>query len=74
MKEARRSGIVDSIAASAGLALALFKTVIPSMLAEGAGEFRAWIRDSSDARRKICVNETGPRSLIARLARTAGSC
>jgi len=43
------------------------------MLAAGAGDSRAWMSDSGEARGRICVKVTGRRSLIVKLARTAGS-
>ena len=74
IKAATRDVIRDRMATSPGLAAALWITVMARMLAAGAGESRAWIRDSSDARDRTWVKDTGPRSLMVRLAITAGSC
>ena len=65
--------MIESIAVSPGLRDAFSMTVMARMFAEGAGERRAWVRDSSEASVKACVKCIGLRSLIARLARIAGS-
>jgi hypothetical protein len=65
--------MIESIAVSLGLRAAFSMTVIARRFAEGAGERRAWMRDSSDANVKAWVNWIGLRSLIARLARIEGS-
>lgn len=65
--------IIESIAVSLGFREAFSITVIARMFAEGAGERRAWMRDSSEASVNIWVKGIGLRSLMARLVRMAGS-
>ena len=65
--------IIERIAVSLGLRDAFSMTVIARMFADGAGERRACMRDSSEASVKIWVNGIGLSSLMARLARMAGS-
>lgn len=72
-KAATRSGMPARMAESAGERAAFSSTAMARRLAEGAGERRASMRASSFARVRICVKGTGSRSLMERLASTAGS-
>ena len=58
---------------SLGLLAAFSITAIASIAAAGAGDRRAWMRASSEARVKAWVNGTGRRSFMQRLARIVGS-
>lgn len=72
-KAARRFSIPASMAASAGALAAFSRTVMARILADGARDSSASIRDCSSARLRIWVNGTGSRSLLVRLASTEGS-
>lgn len=65
--------MIDNIAVSLGDRDAFASTVIARILAEGAGDSRAWMRASSEARVRASVNLMGRRSFIDRLAKMVGS-
>jgi hypothetical protein len=73
MKAETRDFMMERIAVSLGALEAFSITVRARMFAEGAGDSRARMRDSSDARVRMSVNLRGLRSLMARLTITAGS-
>jgi hypothetical protein len=65
--------IIDSIAVSLGFLEGFSMMVMARIFADGAGDRRACMRASSDAKVRAWVNGTGFRSLIERLVRIVGS-
>jgi hypothetical protein len=62
------------MAVSLGLLDAFSIIVIARIAPDGAGDRKAWMRASSEARVRAWVNLIGRRSLMVRLARIVGSC
>lgn len=72
-REVTREGMTERMAASVGVLEALWRMVRPRSWAAGAGEVRAWLRESSEASWRTWVKDIGRRSLMVRETITAGS-
>lgn len=64
---------MERMATSLGVRAAFWRMVRARRGAEGAGERRARMRESSEASWSMSVNFRGPRSLVEREVRTVGS-